>query len=152
MHDLIVAASSSGEVYGLDRNDGSIRWSLPRVGEACVGISISPSQDFRPLSVTGRTLVAGSLTGCLEAFRLDTRSVLWRHPGVDDGSVAFSVVTDNQAVYVPYVGGRLRAFNVSDGKLRWEIGDTRRRFRWPPALADGLMLVASTEGFFAFRP
>jgi outer membrane protein assembly factor BamB len=151
-HDLIVAASSSGEVYGLDRNDGSIRWSLPRVGESCVGNASSPNQDFRPLSVTGRTLVAGSLTGCLEAFNLDTRFVLWRRPGVDDGSIAFSVVTDNEAVYVPYVGGRLRAFNVSDGNLRWEIGNTRRLFRWPPALAGGRMLVASAEGFFAFRP
>jgi outer membrane protein assembly factor BamB len=152
MHDLIVAASSSGEVYGLDRNDGSIRWSLPRVSESCVGSSSSPSQDFRPLSVAGRTLVAGSLTGCLEAFNLDTRFVLWRRPGVDDGSVAFSVVTDHQTVYVPYVGGRLRAFDVSDGKLRWEIGNARRRFLWPPALADGLMFVASAEGFLAFRP
>jgi outer membrane protein assembly factor BamB len=152
VHDLIVAASSSGEVYGLDRNDGSIRWSLPRVSESCVSSSSSPSQDFRPLSVAGRTLVAGSLTGCLEAFNLDTRFVLWRRPAVDDGSVAFSVVTDHQTVYVPYVGGRLRAFDVSDGKLRWEIGNARRRFLWPPALADGLMFVASAEGFLAFRP
>jgi outer membrane protein assembly factor BamB len=152
MRELIVAATSSGEVYGLDRNDGSIRWSLPAVGEPCVGSASPPSQDFRPLSVTGRTLVAGSLTGCLEAFNLDTRSVLWRHPGIDDGSVAFSVVTDNETVYVPYVGGRLRAFRVSDGKLRWEIGNARRRFHWPPALVDGRMLVASAEGFFAFRP
>ena len=152
MHDLIVAASSSGEIYALDRNHGSIRWSLPRVGDSCVGSASSPRQDFRPLSVTSQTLVAGSLTGCLEAFNLDTRVVLWRHPGVDDGSVAFSVVADNRTVYVPYVGGRLRAFNVSDGELRWEIGNARRRFRWPPALADERMLVASTEGFFAFRP
>jgi hypothetical protein len=71
---------------------------------------------------------------------------------VEDGSVAFSVVTDHQTVYVPYVGGRLRAFDVSDGKLRWEIGNVRRRFFWPPALADGLMFVASAEGFLAFRP
>jgi outer membrane protein assembly factor BamB len=152
MHDLIVAASSSGEIYGFDRRDGSIRWSLPRVGDSCVGSASSPSQDFRPLSVTGRTLVAGSLTGCLETFNLDTRLMLWRHPGVDNGSVAFSIVADNQTAYVPYVGGRLRAFNVSDGKPRWEIGNARRRFNWPPALADGRMLVASAEGFFAFRP
>jgi outer membrane protein assembly factor BamB len=152
IQNFIVAASSRGEVYGLDRSDGSIRWSLPRVGESCVGGSSSPSQDFRPLSVTGRTLVAGSLTGCLEAFNLDTRFVRWRHAGVDDGSVAFSIVTDNQTVYVPSVGGRLRAFNLSDGKLRWEIGNARRRFHWPPAMTDGFMLLASAEGFFAFRP
>jgi outer membrane protein assembly factor BamB len=152
MHDVIVAASSTGEVYALDRNDGSIRWSLPRVSESCADGSNPPTQDFRPLSVVGRMLVAGSLTGCLEAFNLDTRAALWRHHGIDDGSVAFSVVTDEETIYVPYVGGRLRAFNVSDGKLRWEIGNRRRRFLWPPALRDGRLFLASSEGFFAFRP
>jgi outer membrane protein assembly factor BamB len=147
----VIATGGRGELHAFDRTNGSIRWSLPAVDASCAGAMGQPDYDFRPVSVTGRTIFAGSLTGCIEAYDLHTRVVRWRRTDAQDGSVAFSVVSDEDTVYVPYVGGRFRAFAVSDGKLRWQIGEGRRGFRWPPMIVGSRLFVASsTDGFFAF--
>ena len=53
--DLVVAASSDGTIYALDRQSGDVRWTV--APEALAG------EDYRPMTLSGRTLVVGSLSG-----------------------------------------------------------------------------------------
>ncbi len=147
---LVIAASSSGEVFAFDRDDGSIRWSIPPVGAACMGTLDPPDQDFRPLAHSRRTVFIGSLTGCLQAYNLDTRDLQWRRLAADEGAIAF-IASDEETVYVPFVGGPFLALSGSTGTLRWQI-DGRSGFSWPPAVVgDRVYVASSTNGFFAFR-
>ena len=109
--------------------------------------------DYRPLARSGRTLVAGSLTGVVDAYDLSTREKKWRYAGELNGSIAFAIAADERYVYVPYVGGRLVALNIADGTERWRTGNLQAGFVWPPASAgDRIYLAGSGAGFFALRP
>jgi outer membrane protein assembly factor BamB len=147
---LVIAASSRGEVFAFDRDDGSIRWSVPPVGATCIGELEPPRQDFRSLAYSRGTLFIGSLTGCLEAYDLDTRYMRWRRMAADEGSIAL-IASDEETVYVPFVGGRFLALTGSTGALRWQM-DGRRGFGWPPTIVGDRVYVASSiSGFYAFR-
>jgi outer membrane protein assembly factor BamB len=147
---VAIAASSCGEVFAFDRDDGSIRWSIPPVGATCMAEMQPPDRDFRSLAASRRTLFIGSLTGCLEAYSLDTRYMRWRRRAADEGSIAF-IATDEETVYVPFVGGRFLALMGSTGAIRWQI-DGRRGFGWPPTVVgDHVYVASSISGFYAFR-
>jgi len=151
LDEVVVAASGDGTIHAFDRTEGSIRWSIPRLSGPLPGTGAAPDRDFRPLTRTGRTLVAGSLTGDVVAYDLETRRERWRYSGVSHGSVALGIASDDEVVYVPYLSGRLVAINVSDGSERWRMGDGNSGFSWPP-LPDGdrLFAAGSKAGFFAF--
>jgi outer membrane protein assembly factor BamB len=150
--DLVVAATGYGVIYAFDRGDGSIRWSIPTLDRLPAGYLISPDFDFRPLARTGRTLFAGSLTGYLVAYNLDTRRELWRYAGPPYISVAFNISSDDRSVYVPYLGGRLIALDAVTGVERWRTGEAAGAFSFPllPA-ADRLYVASSASGFYALR-
>jgi outer membrane protein assembly factor BamB len=112
-----------------------------------------PDRDYRPLVAVGRTLVAGSLTGCTVSYDLITHAQLWRYCDPAGASVAFAIGADQHTVYAPYYEGRLVALDAASGKKRWHLGDDRQSgFNWLPA-ADGdrLYVAASTAGYFAMR-
>jgi outer membrane protein assembly factor BamB len=147
---LILAASAGGVIYAFDREDGRIRWSIPAIASER---GPAPGPDFRPLATDGRTLVAGSLTGCTASYDLDTRKERWRYCDPSGASVAFAIGLDEQTVYAPYYEGRLVAIDADTGKERWRIGGgAETGFNWLPA-ADHhrLYVAASTAGFFALR-
>jgi outer membrane protein assembly factor BamB len=148
--DVAIAASSRGEVFAFDRDDGSIRWSIPPVGATCMPEMQPPDRDFRSLAYSRRTLFIGSLTGCLEAHNLDTGYMRWRRTAADEGSIVF-IASDEDTVYVSFAGGRFLALTGSTGALRWQI-DGRRGFGWPPTVVGDRVYVASSiSGFYAFR-
>ncbi|PYR60691.1 MAG: hypothetical protein DMF91_11655 [Acidobacteria bacterium] len=147
--DVVIATRGDGIIHAFDRADGTIRWVL-------AGVNVPGRQtvdDFRPLARSGRTLIAGSLTGVVDAYDLSTHEKKWRYSGEMNGSIAFALAANERYVYVPYVGGRLVALNVADGTERWRTGNFRAGFVWPPEPAgDRIYLAGSGAGFFALRP
>jgi hypothetical protein len=134
-------------LYALDRRTGTISWSLPRVSR---DDGRQQGRDWRPLARSGRLLIAGSLSGKLVAYGLDTKLERWHYSHPEGGSIASRISTDGDSVYVPHFGGLLVGIGLDDGRQRWEIGGSADGFSWPPAiLADRLYVAASHRGFFA---
>ena len=150
--DLVIAATGYGFIYAFDRADGSIRWSIPKLSGLPADYLVSPDFDFRPLARTGRTVFAGSLTGFLTAYNVDTRREVWRRAGPRYISIAFNISSDDQLVYAPYLGGSLVAFDAATGAERWRTGDAAGAFSFLPLSAGHRLYVASSaSGFYALR-
>jgi outer membrane protein assembly factor BamB len=142
--DVVIVACRSGALFALDRRSGAVRWSL--AAEPAMG------QDYRALARVGRVLVAGSLTGRITAYDLDTRRRRWQRTPVD-ASVASGIASDDDAVYVPFLSGDLVALAVDHGGERWRSADGGWGLSWQPLLAGGRLFASgSGAGFFAFAP
>jgi outer membrane protein assembly factor BamB len=142
--DAVVVASRDGTIHAFSLGTGRPLWTLPNV-ELLAG-----EQDYRPLAVSGRTLLAGSLAGEVVAYDLLTHRVRWRRtPTV--ASVAFGITAANDVVYVPYFSNQIVALRVRDGTELWRLGGGPLQFRWLP-LVDGPLLFASgSQSFSLFR-
>ncbi|MEO8070917.1 MAG: PQQ-binding-like beta-propeller repeat protein, partial [Acidobacteriota bacterium] len=148
---LVVASSGDGTIYGLDRRDGSIRWSIPALEEPAGRRPAVPQADFRALALSGGRLIAGSLSGTVVAYSLGSRVEEWRSDVVR-ASVAFGLAADAQSVYVPFLSGDLVALNSLDGRERWRVGGSADGFVWTPLVDDRRVYAAgSRAGFVAFR-
>jgi len=143
VEDLVVISSREGEIVGLDRGTGSVRWSLP---------PLRPSQwDVRALANSGRRLFATSLSGVLVAYDLASRTELWRFSDPFAGSMRLTIKSDEAFVYVPYFSGRVSAVDVNSGRERWRAGSRSMWFGWAPTIAGDNILLSGNEGIFAFR-
>lgn len=140
----VVAAGRDGTIHAFDSASGGHLWVLPKIE------SLGDEQDYRPLAVSGRTLVAGSLSGEVVAHDLSTRRLLWRRTPVV-ASVAFGLTAHDDVVYVPYFSNQIVALRLRDGAELWRLGGGASQFRWVP-LVDGPRLFASGgHSFSAFR-
>jgi outer membrane protein assembly factor BamB len=137
-------------VYGLDADNGRIRWVIPPLAERPDHGS-RPVQDYRPVACTGDALVVGSLTGRVIAYDVGTRRERWRRSPVP-ASVAFGLTTDRESVFVPYLSGHLIALALVDGSERWRVGGSSAALIWTPLVRGSRLLVAgSGAGFMMFR-
>ena len=112
---FVIASSGDGVIYAFDLDSGEIRWSLPRVSDLPPGHLLSPDRDFRPLAISGSTLLAGSLTGVVLGFDLATRLQRWRFHSPASGSTVFRMTAD-ESLALPAV-------------LQRRIGQDRRGVR-----------------------
>lgn len=147
--DFVFAAASDGAVYALDRATGSIRWSLPAIAHDDTLPASSPGEDLRPMTLQSRILIVGSATGLLTAIDVDRRREAWRFTAPRDGSIAFRIESDDRAVYVPYLSGRLVAVSLATGRELWRTGGSGIRFFWPPAVYRGALYLTTEEGLYA---
>ena len=143
---VVLAADQDGNIHAFDRRSGVSRWWLR-----------SPSStpwngpDFRPLVLSGHLLIAGSLTGHVTAYDLDTGRERWRRAPMT-ASIVFGLAADSDAVYVPYLAGRLIALDAHSGDERWRTSSDTFGFSWKPlVVAHRLLAASSSAGFFAFR-
>ncbi len=136
---VVAAAGGGGIVYGFDRENGRVRWTLP---------SVAPnraSPDFRSLFVQERILVTGSLTGVVTTYDLDHRKELWRYHYPREGSLTLSLSGDRDSVYATYLSGRLVSLSLADGKARAMLLEKGNDHLWPPlVLADRIILCGSS--------
>lgn len=151
--DLLIASSADGVIHALDAETGDLVWLLPPVTGPFPMIAPSNAIDYRALAVSGQTLVAGSSTGIVTAYDLESRQVLWRSNGNYWGSTAFSIAADDRLAYVPYFGGTLIALDMRTGEERWRFGGFGQGFLWAPVPAgDRVFASGSTVGYFALDP
>jgi len=145
--DLIAAASGEGRIYGFDCSSGQLRWVLPGVVRAD---GRPQDRDWRALAVSGRTLLAGSVSGTVTAIDLDARTEKWRYAHPDGGSISLRIAADHDSVYVPHLGGLLVSVDLRDGTARWQIGGFSDGFNWAPAIVGGnVYAAASRAGLFS---
>jgi outer membrane protein assembly factor BamB len=143
---IVLAADQDGSIHAFDRGSGVSRWLL-------ASTSSTPwnGPDFRPLALSGRLLIAGSLTGGVTAYDLATLRERWRSTPMA-ASIVFGIAANVHAVYVPYLAGRLIALEADTGDERWRTSPDAFGFSWKPLIVAGRLLAASsTTGFFAFR-
>lgn len=151
--DLLIASSSDGVIHAFDIASGEITWSLPPVTGPFPLFTPANSIDTRALAVHGRTLVAGSSSGIVTAYDLDTRRTLWTSSGNYWGSTTFSIAADQRLAYVPYFGGTLIALDMRTGEERWRFGGSEQGFIWAPVPAgDRVFASGSVVGYFALDP
>jgi outer membrane protein assembly factor BamB len=141
-HDMVFAATADGSVYGIDRETGRIRSVVVR------GHGSQP--DFRAMTLTGGQLMLGSLTGDVAAYGITDRQRRWRVNGDDMGSVGFAIAADRDDVYVPYLGGRLTAIAVADGRERWRTTREQGAFFWVPGADAATVFAAGADSLTAF--
>ena len=125
---LVIAAASTGSIYAIDRRTGSLVLSVASPQAADV------AQDFRPMVVTRDSLVVGSLTGLVVAYRLPLFRERWRYSPSEPGSVLFGMTVAGNSVLVPYAGGRLVGLDLNDGHVRWTAPRESDVFGWLPAV------------------
>jgi outer membrane protein assembly factor BamB len=129
---LLIVAGGDGRIQAFDRASGRTQWTLPAVVRADGRVQ---DRDWRALAVSGRTLIAGSVSGTVTAWDLNTIQVRWRVTHPDGGSVAGRMSADESTVYVPHLGGLLVAIDVRDGRPRWQAGGWADGFSWAPWLS-----------------
>jgi outer membrane protein assembly factor BamB len=144
---LIVAASSTGSIYGFDPATGAQAFEIPPEQS-----DISLTQDFRALAVVDSILIAGSSSGDVSAYDSRTYSRRWRYRAPELGSVAFALTTDDRFAYVPFVGGRLVAIDARTGRVHWRSDPHQGLFAWPPAVMGGHVYAAGAGSITAFAP
>lgn len=150
--EAVIAVSGEGIVYAFDRQDGSVRWTLPKWSTPRPDPVAPTDRDFRPLTRWGEWLFVGSLSGDVIAYTLHDRTERWRYSSSRNGSIAFRMTSDEGTVYVPYVDGALVALESASGRERWRTSDRFRGFTWPPALSGDRVYASDfVSGFFAFR-
>jgi outer membrane protein assembly factor BamB len=139
------ATRADGTIFRFDAETGAARKVIPPI----TGTLSSP-RDYRAMAVAGAVLIATSLSGTVTAYDAASFAERWR-VDANAGSAAFQITADAGAVYVPYVSGRLIAFDVDTGRELWRAGDQKQRIVTAPALAKSGLYVASSTGLLAFE-
>lgn len=144
---VVMVAARDGTLHAFDLADASPRWTwppVPRLAEA-------REQDFRPLVVSGRLVLAGSLSGEIVAHDLVTRRVVWRREPIHASVSLTGMVAKDDVLFVPYFSGHLVAMRVKDGAELWRLGGDRAQFRWAPLVVGARMFISGSESFALFR-
>jgi outer membrane protein assembly factor BamB len=139
--DVVLAARPDGAICGFRLADGSVAFVIeapqPR------------GLNYRALAVTGSTLIAGSLTGEISAYAIDTQRLIWRMPAPERGSAGFRITLDGETVYIPYLSGELVALDWCTGRELWSTMTAHGRFPWAPVTRAGRVFLAGTDALVA---
>lgn len=148
--DLVFGSAGDGNIYAFDVATGEVRWAFPRLSGPLEGLITATDTDHRAITRAGRLIVAGSATGYVVAYDIDTRQERWRYFDRLAGSTTLALSADDRSVYLPYFGGFIIAVDLATGSERWRYGDFSQGFIWPPAPAgDRVFAAAGRAGFFA---
>ncbi|HIM22256.1 MAG TPA: dehydrogenase [Gammaproteobacteria bacterium] len=146
--DILVAGQKSGDVWGLDPQNGSIVWSK-KLGRGGIqggihfGLAADGEKVFVPISdmswgeeeviaVHGYT---GKPTPGLYALNARTGETLWytKAPEICDDrefcnpGISAAISAIDGVVFAGHMDGHIRAYNSSNGSIIWDF-DTVRKF------------------------
>lgn len=148
--ELVFGSAGDGNIYAFDLATGAVRWAFPRLSGPLEGYITATDIDHRPITRSGRLVIAGSATGYVVAYDIDTRKERWRFHDGTAGSTSLSLGADDHTVYLPFFGGFIVAVDAATGTERWRYGNSAQGFIWPPAPAgDRIYATAARAGFFA---
>jgi polyvinyl alcohol dehydrogenase (cytochrome) len=133
--DILLAGQKSGQVYGLNPDDGTIVWQT-RVGKgsALGGVEWGMAADDAHLYVG----IADRGMPTLSAFRLTDGALVWRHRAPEPARCSFEgrcgngysgpPSLANGALFGVNQDGHVRAFEAKTGKLLWDYDTAGRRY------------------------
>lgn len=151
--DVVLGSVGDGNIYAFDLATGALRWALPRLTGVPERPGLPPPDtdlDHRAIARAGRLVLAGSATGVVVAYDLDTRTERWRFHDPAAGSTMFWFAAGERLAFVPYFGGFIVALDLATGVERWRTGDYTKGFIWPPLPAgDRLFVGGAYAGFQA---
>ena len=150
--DLVFGSAGDGNIYAFDLATGAVRWAFPRLANLVDDFqtSVGTDVDHRAIVRAGRLIIAGSVTGYVVAYDVDTREERWRHYDGVSGSTMFAFAADDRLAYIPFFGGFIVALDLATGVERWRTGDFLHGFLWPPAPAgDRIFVGGAYAGFHA---
>lgn len=130
--ERLIAGGSDGRLYGFDKNNGAILWS----------VFYSARFNGHPVVSQGR-VYAGSEDGTLLAIDEVTGEVLWRYR--TKGPVRGPAAIKNGTIFFGSGDGYVYAVSTANGRLAW-----RKRTGagvQAVALVDDALLVASLDNF-----
>ena len=145
----VLASSSDGRIYELDRTTGSVKSFFPGVGQEAPGLRGPVGEDFRAIAVSGSTVLAGSLSGWFVAYDLARHRELWRVDDTDGSANGAPLVVVGNEAFVNHFNGRLAAFSTTQPKFLWDVGDFQNAFVASPAVGSDKIFVAGLTGFWA---
>jgi polyvinyl alcohol dehydrogenase (cytochrome) len=133
--DMLLAGQKSGQVYGLDPEDGKIVWQT-RIGKgsALGGVEWGMAADNANLYVG----VADRGMPTLSALRLTDGALVWRHRAPEPAKCSFEgrcgngysgpPTLANGVLYGVNQDGHVRAFEASTGKPVWDYDTAGRHY------------------------
>jgi outer membrane protein assembly factor BamB len=142
--DVLLVASREGTIHAFRATGGDALWVLPKIER------LRGEQDYRPLAVSGRTLLVGSLSGEVVAHDVRSRRLIWRR-SPSFASVAFAITAHAGVAYVPYLSNQMVALRVADGAELWRLGGGPFGVRWLPWLDGPLLAVSGGQSLGLFR-
>ncbi len=105
--ERIFAASENGDLYGLDRETGSVIWRTRLIDETITG----------GVGAGNGLVLVGSSTAEVVSFNQFTGEELWR--GAVTSEVLSPPQTNGDVVVAQTVDGKLIALDAADGARRW---------------------------------
>ena len=124
----------SGAFVALNTDTGEILWRYP----GC--------ESDNCLRVHGSKVYAAMSDGHLHALDADTGELLWRYVPVGGGYVDSAPTVSGDVIYAGSEDNNLYALDASTGELLWHFSADSQIYS-SPAVADGLVYVASNHGF-----
>lgn len=135
--------SQTGHIYGLNRVDGSLRWTVPP--DPAIPLTYRrPSGDFRPVASDGSRILIGSGLGWITAVDGATGGQLWRTKS-PYGGLGLNMWVDRGSLYAVHPAGQMSSYVAATGALRWGLNDGRAETTLGMAF-DGERLYAGDIG------
>ena len=139
--DILVAGQKSGEVFGIDPDDGKLLWrnKIGRGGHQGgmhFGMAAQADVVYVPISdYTDPSLSLADARPGIYAVDAFSGKLLWSHPAPDtcgdkvdcDPGISAAVTSIDGAVLAGHMDGMLRAYAREDGRVLWEV-DTDTEF------------------------
>ena len=140
-NDILVAGQKSGDVYGIDPNDGSIVWHKKigrggNQGGMHFGMASEGDVIFVPMAdYDDDVLPIEEARPGMYAMKAYTGEHLWYTPANDicadrkdcDPGISAAITAIPGVVFAGHMDGRLRAYDSKTGEVLWEF-DTYRDF------------------------
>jgi outer membrane protein assembly factor BamB len=137
--DVVYISAHDSQLYALNRNDGSVLWSVPT----------GKFNHSTPALADG-VLYVGSDGQGVTAFDAKTGAVRWHQAAV--GIVRTSPAVANGVVYLCAGDGRLYALDSGTGTVLHsrQVAPVGRYVSPSPAVADGVVYVGTGDRLLAF--
>ena len=144
--NTVVLSYSSGEIYALDENDGSLIW-FDNVGSSNY-FSRSALNDIQsPLSIVNNKVYSPTFSDKLLVYDLNDGSKIWELKISSINQVTIS----GEALYIIDTLGKLLCLDSKTGKLLWSVqlktNYDGEEIRWyGPLLTSNKLLVSNSFG------
>ena len=130
--DLFVIGNGDGNVYALDREDGTLRWTFE-----------TGHQVWATPLIVSDTVYVGSMDRTLYALNLESGEVKWEFSG--DGAFGAQPALDDGTLYIGGFDDAIYAVDSETGQERWQFRG-EDWFWGSPAVSQGTVYAVDVKG------